>query len=94
MAELYARISRPPTRARVRRIGSSQNFFRWRINAQSSTRIDTRFLKLLGQAGRIGAGWIAGHPVGCCGWIAPQEQRIAAGEPEKQRKGGEDQMKE
>jgi len=42
MAEVCAKISSPPNSTMIMTIGMSQNFFRVRMNAQSSNRIDIR----------------------------------------------------
>jgi hypothetical protein len=42
MAEVCAKIRSPPNSTMITTIGMSQNFFRVRMNAQSSNRIDIR----------------------------------------------------
>src|ERR1700722_19706389 len=84
MAEVLARINKPPSRAIITKMGSIQNFFRARIKDQSSPKIDTgillkkRLLKLICHALRRGARRLPGKPIAGGLRVAFQAQKVFA----------------
>src|SRR5438309_5854164 len=76
------RTMRPPNSASITRIGRSQNFFRTRINVQSSaTNVIVPSSELVRHGLGRRAGWSSHDPVRRFRWIATDPQRILAEPP-------------
>src|SRR5690349_290303 len=84
------RTMSPPKIASMTTIGSSQYFFRVRMNSQNSRMKSSITSELLPHRVRGGPGGIAFEPVTSRVGIAPESEQILAGQPEEDADGGHD----